>query len=99
LSTGLTAFAAVALWWPRFSIYNTFSILPPSGRESALRALGSTRRRLAVAGLADAGRRRGRLGGRVGRRHGIAALLGSSTASASLPAGGWCCGRPARCSR
>jgi putative ABC transport system permease protein len=56
LSTGLTAFAAVALLVAAFSIYNTFSILAAQrGRESALlRALGATRRQLAVAGLAEA---------------------------------------------
>ena len=56
LSTGLTAFAAVALLVAAFSIYNTFSILAAQrGRESALlRALGGTRRQLAVAGLAEA---------------------------------------------
>ena len=55
LSTGLTAFAAVALLVAVFSIYNTFSILAAQrGRESALlRALGGTRRQLAVAGLAE----------------------------------------------
>ena len=55
LSTGLTAFAAVALLVAAFSIYNTFSILAAQrGRESALlRALGGTRRQLAVAGLAE----------------------------------------------
>ena len=55
LSTGLTAFAAVALLVAAFSIYNTFSILAAQrGRESALlRALGATRRQLAVAGLAE----------------------------------------------
>src|SRR5262249_1280924 len=48
LSTGLTAFAAVALLVAAFSIYNTFSILAAQrGRESALlRALGGTRRQL-----------------------------------------------------
>src|SRR5262249_56731939 len=56
LSTGLTAFAAVALLVAAFSIYNTFSILAAQrGRESALlRALGATRRQLAAAGLAGA---------------------------------------------
>ncbi len=55
LSTGLTAFAAIALLVGAFSIYNTFSILAAQrGRESALlRALGGTRRQLAVAGLAE----------------------------------------------
>jgi putative ABC transport system permease protein len=55
LSTGLTAFAAVALLVAAFSIYNTFSILAAQrGRESALlRALGGTRRQLAMAGLAE----------------------------------------------
>src|SRR6266702_2850108 len=55
LSSGLTAFAAVALLVAAFSIYNTFSILAAQrGRESALlRALGGTRRQLAVAGLAE----------------------------------------------
>jgi len=55
LSTGLTAFAAVALLVAAFSIDNTFSILAAQrGRESALlRALGATRRQLAVAGLAE----------------------------------------------
>ena len=55
LSAGLTAFAAVALLVAAFSIYNTFSILAAQrGRESALlRALGATRRQLAVAGLAE----------------------------------------------
>src|SRR2546421_11566874 len=55
LSTGLTAFAAIALLVAAFSIYNTFSILAAQrGRESALlRALGGTRRQLAVAGLTE----------------------------------------------
>jgi putative ABC transport system permease protein len=55
LSTALTAFAAIALLVATFSIYNTFSILAAQrGRESALlRALGGTRRQLAVAGLAE----------------------------------------------
>ncbi len=55
LSAGLTAFAAVALLVAAFSIYNTFSILAAQrGRESALlRALGGSRRQLAVAGLAE----------------------------------------------
>src|SRR6266567_1113604 len=55
LSIGLTAFAAVALLVAAFSIYNTFSILAAQrGRESALlRALGGTRRQLAVAGLTE----------------------------------------------
>ena len=55
LSTGLTAFAAIALLVAAFSIHNTFSILAAQrGRESALlRALGGTRRQLAVAGLAE----------------------------------------------
>jgi putative ABC transport system permease protein len=56
LSTGLTAFATIALLVAAFSISNTFSILAAQrGRESALlRALGGTRRQLAVAGLAEA---------------------------------------------
>ena len=55
LSTGLTAFAAFALLVAAFSIYNTFSILAAQrGRESALlRALGGSRRQLAVAGLLE----------------------------------------------
>jgi putative ABC transport system permease protein len=55
LSTGLTAFAGVALLVAAFSIYNTFSILAVQrGRETALlRALGASRRQLALAGLAE----------------------------------------------
>ncbi len=55
LSTGLTAFAGVALLVAVFSIYNTFSILAVQrGRETALlRALGASRRQLALAGLAE----------------------------------------------
>jgi putative ABC transport system permease protein len=103
LSTGLTAFAAVALLVAAFSIYNTFSILAAQrGRESALlRALGGTRRQLAVAGLAET-----LVVGVVGSVAGWAASAspccsrGSSTASASrCPRAAWCCGRPVRCSR
>jgi putative ABC transport system permease protein len=55
LSTGLTAFAGVALLVAAFSIYNTFSILAVQrGRETALlRALGASRRQLALAALAE----------------------------------------------
>jgi len=55
LSTGLTAFAAIALLVAAFSIYNTFSILAVQrGRETALlRALGASRRQVAAAGLAE----------------------------------------------
>jgi putative ABC transport system permease protein len=55
LSTALTAFAGVALLVAAFSIYNTFSILAVQrGRETALlRALGASRRQLALAGLAE----------------------------------------------
>jgi putative ABC transport system permease protein len=55
LSTGLTAFAGIALLVAAFSIYNTFSILAVQrGRETALlRALGASRRQLALAGLAE----------------------------------------------
>ena len=93
LSTGLTAFAAVALLVAAFSIYNTFSILAAQrGRESALlRALGGTRRQLAVAGLAEtlvvgvAGSVAGWAGG-----IGIAALLKGvfDGFGFALPAGG-----------
>jgi len=93
LSTGLTAFAAVALLVAAFSIYNTFSILAAQrGRESALlRALGATRRQLAVAGLAEtlvvgvAGSVAGWAGG-----IGIAALLKGvfDGFGFALPAGG-----------
>lgn len=56
LSTGLTAFAVIAVLVAAFSIYNTFSILAAQRtRESALlRALGSSRRQLITAGLAEA---------------------------------------------
>jgi putative ABC transport system permease protein len=93
LSTGLTAFAAVALLVAAFSIYNTFSILAAQrGRESALlRALGGTRRQLAVAGLAETlvigvvGSAAGWAGG-----IGIAALLKGvfDSFGFALPAGG-----------
>ncbi len=55
LSTALTAFAGVALLVAVFSIYNTFSILAVQrGRETALlRALGASRRQLALAGVAE----------------------------------------------
>ena len=105
LSTGLTVFAAVALLVAAFSIYNTFSILAAQrGRESALlRALGGTRRQLAVAGLAEM-----LVVGVVGSVAGLGKAAsasprcsrGSSTASASrCPRAAWCCGRPVRCSR
>jgi putative ABC transport system permease protein len=56
LTTGLTAFAAVAVLVAAFSIYNTFSILAAQrGRETALlRALGGSRRQLTVTGLVEA---------------------------------------------
>lgn len=56
LSTGLTAFAIVAVLVAAFSIYNTFSILAAQrARESALlRALGASRRQLATAGVLEA---------------------------------------------
>jgi putative ABC transport system permease protein len=56
LSTGLTAFAIIAVLVAAFSIYNTFSILAAQrSRESALlRALGGSRRQLITAGLAEA---------------------------------------------
>lgn len=56
LSTGLTAFAVIAVLVAAFSIYNTFSILAAQRtRESALlRALGGSRRQLITAGLAEA---------------------------------------------
>ncbi|HEX8004861.1 MAG TPA: FtsX-like permease family protein [Trebonia sp.] len=56
LSTGLTAFAVIAVLVAAFSIYNTFSILATQRtRESALlRALGCSRRQRITAGLAEA---------------------------------------------
>src|SRR5215467_4050855 len=56
LSTGLTAFAVIAMLVAAFSIYNTFSILAAQRRrESALlRALGGSRRQLITAGLVEA---------------------------------------------
>jgi len=56
LSTGLTAFAVIAVLVAAFSIYNTFSILAAQrSRESALlRALGGSRRQLITAGLLEA---------------------------------------------
>lgn len=56
LSTGLTAFAIIAVLVSAFSIYNTFSILAAQrSRESALlRALGGSRRQLVTAGLGEA---------------------------------------------
>ena len=55
LSTGLTAFAVIAVLVAAFSIYNTFSILAAQrSRESALlRALGGSRRQLITAGLLE----------------------------------------------
>jgi putative ABC transport system permease protein len=55
LSTGLTAFAVIAMLVAAFSIYNTFSILAAQrNRESALlRALGGSRRQLITAGLLE----------------------------------------------
>jgi putative ABC transport system permease protein len=93
VSAGLTAFAAVALLVAAFSIYNTFSILAAQrSRESALlRALGGSRRQLAVAGLLEtlviglAGSAAGWAGG-----IGIAALLKGvfDGFGFALPAGG-----------
>jgi putative ABC transport system permease protein len=56
LSTGLTAFAVIAVLVAAFSIYNTFSILAAQrSREAALlRAVGGSRRQLITAGLAEA---------------------------------------------
>jgi putative ABC transport system permease protein len=56
LSTGLTAFAIIAVLVAAFSIYNTFSILAAQrSRESALlRALGGSGRQLITAGLLEA---------------------------------------------
>jgi putative ABC transport system permease protein len=56
LSTGLTAFAIIAVLVAAFSIYNTFSILAAQRtREHALlRALGGSRRQLISAGLLEA---------------------------------------------
>ena len=55
VSTGLTAFAVIAVLVAAFSIYNTFSILAAQrSRESALlRALGGSRRQLVTAGLLE----------------------------------------------
>jgi putative ABC transport system permease protein len=56
LSTGLTAFAVIAVLVAAFSIYNTFSILAAQRtREAALlRAVGGSRRQLITAGLLEA---------------------------------------------
>jgi putative ABC transport system permease protein len=56
LSTGLTAFAVIAVLVAAFSIYNTFSIIAAQRtRESALlRAVGGSRRQLITAGLLEA---------------------------------------------
>jgi putative ABC transport system permease protein len=93
LSTGLTAFAVIAVLVAAFSIYNTFSILAAQRtRESALlRALGGSRRQLITAGLLEtlavgaAGSAIGWAGG-----IGIAALLKGvfDGFGFALPAGG-----------
>jgi putative ABC transport system permease protein len=93
LSTGLTAFAVIAVLVAAFSIYNTFSILAAQrSRECALlRALGGSRRQLITAGLLEtlavgaAGSAIGWAGG-----IGIAALLKGvfDGFSFALPAGG-----------
>ncbi len=93
LSTGLTAFAVVALLVAAFSIYNTFSILAAQrGRESALlRALGATSRQLAAASLLET-LAIGLVGSVLGLAGGIgvAALLKGVFAGFgfALPAGG-----------
>jgi putative ABC transport system permease protein len=55
LSTGLTAFAVIAMLVAAFSIYNTFSILAAQrSRDFALlRAVGGSRRQLITTGLAE----------------------------------------------
>lgn len=93
LSTGLTAFAVIAVLVAAFSIYNTFSILAAQRtREAALlRALGGSRRQLITAGLLEtlavgaAGSAIGWAGG-----IGIAALLKGvfDGFGFALPAGG-----------
>jgi putative ABC transport system permease protein len=93
LSTGLTAFAIVAVLVAAFSIYNTFSILAAQReRESALlRALGGSRRQLTAIGVLEtlavgvAGAGIGWAGGL-----GIAALLKGvfDAFGFALPAGG-----------
>lgn len=93
LSSGLTAFAVIALLVATFSIYNTFSILGAQrGRESALlRALGGSRRQLIAASMLEtlvvgvAGSALGWAGG-----IGIAALLKGvfDSFGFALPAGG-----------
>src|SRR5215472_137562 len=93
LSTGLTAFAAIAVLVAAFSIYNTFSILAAQrSRESALlRALGGSRRQLITAGLAEA-LAVGAVGSAIGWAGGIgiAALLKGvfDGFGFALPAGG-----------
>lgn len=93
LSSGLTAFAVIALLVAAFSIYNTFSILGAQrGRESALlRALGGSRRQLIAASMLETlvvgivGSALGWAGG-----IGIAALLKTvfDSFGFALPAGG-----------
>ncbi len=93
LSTGLTAFAVVALLVAAFSIYNTFSILAAQrGRESALlRALGASRRQLVAASMVET-LAVGVIGSVLGLAGGIgvAALLKGVFAGFgfALPAGG-----------
>jgi putative ABC transport system permease protein len=93
LSTGLTAFAVIAVLVAAFGIYNTFSILAAQrSRESALlRALGGSRRQLITAGLAEA-LAVGAIGSAIGWAGGIgiAALLKGvfDGFGFALPAGG-----------
>jgi putative ABC transport system permease protein len=93
LSTGLTAFAIIAVLVAAFSIYNTFSILAAQRTQefALLRALGGSRRQLITAGLLEAlavgvaGPAIGWAGG-----FGIAALLKGvfDAFGFALPAGG-----------
>jgi putative ABC transport system permease protein len=93
LSSGLTAFAVIALLVAAFSIYNTFSILGAQrGRESALlRALGGSRRQLVAASMLET-LTVGVLGSALGWAGGIgiAALLKGvfDSFGFALPAGG-----------
>lgn len=93
LSTGLTAFAVVAVLVAAFSIYNTFSILAAQrAREAALlRALGASRRQLTTVGLLEA-LAVGVVGSGIGWAGGIgiAALLKGvfDAFGFALPAGG-----------
>lgn len=93
LSSGLTAFAVIAVLVAAFSIYNTFSIVAAQrSRETALlRALGADRRQLIGAGALEA-LTVGAVGGLIGWAVGIGIAGGLKGVfdgfGFALPAGG-----------